>query len=321
MNKKAFPVAFLALGLVACQSRSTPGVLHASGHIEVTQVRLASPLGGILQEAPFQEGQKVEAGQVVARLDTSLLQRELEKAQAERDVAQAALASLLAGARKEEIAEARAKLAAAEAEMAAAQADLQRYEPLAERGSTSRKLRDDAATRLAVAQEQRNALQARLQLLLAGPRQEEVAAARARLQAAEAAVRVFRQRLADAEVRAPISGFITSRVAEPGEYLPPGATIAVLADLDHPWLTVYVDEASLSAVRLGQKVLVRTDGAPQGVAGTVSFVAQEAEFTPKNVQTPEERAKLVFKVKVALANPNYLFKPGMPADAFFALEP
>ncbi len=314
-------LALVCLGVLAsCQPRGRGGPLHASGHIEATEVRLAAPMAGIVGELPFQEGEKVEAGQVVARMDTSTLERELEKARAERDAAQAALALLLAGARQEELAEAQARLAAAEVELAAAQADLARYAPLAERGSASRKLRDDAATRAAVAQEQCNALRARLAQLLAGPRAEEVALARAQLRAAEAAVGILTQRLADAQVRSPITGYVTARVAEPGEFLPAGAPLLVVADLAHPWLAVFLDEPSLSRVRLGQPVRVRLDGHQESITGKVRFIAQQAEFTPKNVQTPEERAKLVFRVEISLPNPELVLKPGMPADAYFDQE-
>ena len=110
---------------------------------------------------------------------------------------------------------------------------------------------------------------------------------------------------------------VTTRIAEPGEILPPGATIAVLTDLSRPWLTVWIDEPSLARVKLGQSVTVRVDGRDQGFEGTVSFISPVAEFTPKNVQTPDERAKLVFRVKVSLDNTDGIFKPGMPADAHF----
>ena len=99
--------------------------------------------------------------------------------------------------------------------------------------------------------------------------------------------------------------------------LPPGAPITVMVDLARPWLDVWVGEPSLPAIRLGDPVEVRVDGHDGALSGTVSFVSDVAEFTPKNVQTPEERAKLVFRVKIALDNPDGLFKPGMPADAWF----
>jgi HlyD family secretion protein len=130
-------------------------------------------------------------------------------------------------------------------------------------------------------------------------------------------VAAVNQQIADATVAAPTDGVVTARVAEPGEVLPPGATLAVLTDIARPWLTVWIDEPNLSQVKLGQKVEVRVDGRDDGFEGTVSFISPVAEFTPKNVQTPDERAKLVFRVKVQLDNTEGIFKPGMPADAHF----
>ena len=161
------------------------------------------------------------------------------------------------------------------------------------------------------------AARAQLDKLVAGPRRQEIEAARAQRASAEAMVAAAQQKIADATVVASSDGVITSRIAEPGEVLPPGATIAVLTDIGRPWLTVWIDEPNLSQVTLGQTVTVRVDGSDQSFEGTVSFISPVAEFTPKNVQTPDERAKLVFRVKVRLDNPQGIFKPGMPADAYF----
>ena len=130
-------------------------------------------------------------------------------------------------------------------------------------------------------------------------------------------VAVVNQQIEDATVVAPADGIVTARVADPGEVLPPGATLAILTDIDRPWLTVWIDEPNLSQVKIGQKGQVRVDGRSDAFEGTVSFISPGAEFTPKNVQTPDERAKLVFRVKVALDNSDRIFKPGMPADAHF----
>lgn len=320
MSYRRFSLLLVPAFLFGCRGEKSHKEIHASGHIEVTQARLAAQVPGLLAEAPWQEGQRVDKGQVVARLDTALLQRELERAQAEREAAHASLRSLLAGTRREEIAEARARLAATQAELAAAEADVARFRPLAERGTAARKLAEDAESRAQVLRQQAEALKARLALLEAGPRREEIEQARARLAAAKAAVRSAEQRLADATVLAPFSGVITTRVAEPGEFLPAGAPVAVLSDLDHPWLEVFVDEPALSRIRLGQKVRVQVDGRKEPLTGTVTYIAQQAEFTPKNVQTPDERAKLVFRVKIALPQQDGLLKPGMPADAYFSTQ-
>jgi len=172
-------------------------------------------------------------------------------------------------------------------------------------------------TRKEVAERAVAAGRAALDKLVAGPRRQEIEAARAQRAAAEARVAAVEQKILDATVLAPRDGVLTERVAEPGEVLGAGATIAVLTDLARPWLNVWVDEPSLSGISLGGAVEVAVDGRAERFEGTVSFISKVAEFTPKNVQTPEERAKLVFRVKVALDNGDGVFNPGMPADAWF----
>lgn len=321
MSLKSLPTVFilsLVLTASACSNGSGDGRIHASGHIEATEVRLAATVGGRLLEAPLQEGDPVHAGELVARLDTTNASLELARAHAEAEAADARLRLLLKGTRLEDLNRAEQRLAQAQAELDAANRDYHRLEGLAQKGTATVKARDDARTRRDVAERQVLALRAELAKATAGPRREEIDIARAQRAAARAVVAQVQQRITDATVFAPRDGVITTRIAEPGEVLPPGAPIAVLTDLAHPWLNVYVDEPSLSRIHLGDIAEVRVDGRSKAFRGRVSFVSPVAEFTPKNVQTPEERAKLVFKVKVALDNSNGVFKPGMPADAYFS---
>ncbi|MEW6336863.1 MAG: HlyD family efflux transporter periplasmic adaptor subunit [Acidobacteriota bacterium] len=310
-------LALAAVAALACSDRGN-GAIHASGHIEATEVRLAAKVGGRLLELPHQEGAAVAAGRLVARLDTTDAEHELARAIAEREAADARLRLLLAGSRDEDIRQTREELSRAESEFDAAQRDLDRLEGLASRGTATVQARDDARTRRDVAQRSVRAVRAMHEKVVAGPRPEEIAAARAQRNALDASIAAIRQRIADATVTAPRDGVITQRATEPGEVLPPGALLGVLTDLAHPWLTVYVDEPSLARVRLGEHVTVRVDGRERDFPGTVSFVSPVAEFTPKNVQTPDERAKLVFRVKIDIDNPDGVFKPGMPADAYFS---
>ena len=308
----------IALPLLSCGNSTDRQSIHASGHIEATEVRLAAKVGGKLVSLPFWEGDRVNARDVVAKIDTADAEHELDRARAEAQGADARLRLLLAGSRAEDILRAEAELARAEADLAGATLDLGRLEGLADRGTATLKARDDARTRKAMIEKVVAADRAEVAKLKAGPRPQEIEQARAQKAAAEAVVATIEQRIGDATVLAPRDGVITSRATEPGEVLAPGALLYVLTDIVHPWLNVYVDEPSLSRVRLGDAVKVRVDGRNEDFAGKVTYVSQVAEFTPKNVQTPEERAKLVFKVKVGLDNPEGVFKPGMPADAYFA---
>jgi HlyD family secretion protein len=302
---------------VACRNATDNGAIHASGHIEATDIRLAATVGGRLLEAPFEEGDVLSAGIVVARLETIEAEHRLAQARATAEAADAQLRLLLAGSRAEDLRRAEDQLAQAQAEFDAARRDLDRLAGLAERGTATEKSRDDAATRAEVADRAVAAARSQVDKLVAGPRRQEIEAARAQRAAAEAAVAAAEQKIVDATVLSPIDGVLTTRVAEPGEVLAPGATIAVLTDLARPWLTVWIDEPSLSRVALGQTAVVTVDGSDRSFEGTVSFISPVAEFTPKNVQTPDERAKLVFRVKVQLENDEGIFKPGMPADALF----
>jgi len=320
MNKPITTTVCILLVLISsfgCRKADDDNTIRASGHIEATEVRLAAKVGGRLLEAPFEEGEAITAGVLVARLETVNAEHQLAQARANAEAADAQLRLLLAGSRAEDLRRAEDQMAQAQAELDAARRDLDRLSGLADRGSATEKSRDDAATRKEIAERAVAAARAQLDKLVAGPRRQEIEAARAQRASAEAMVAAVEQQITDATVVAPSDGVVTTRIAEPGEILPPGATIAVLTDLDRPWLTVWIDEPSLSRVTLGQSVTVRVDGSDQIFDGTVSFISPVAEFTPKNVQTPDERAKLVFRVKVRLDNTDGIFKPGMPADAHF----
>jgi len=303
---------------IGCRKEAGSGRIHASGHIEATEVRLAAKVGGRLLEARLEEGDEGSEGEVVARLDTVDAEHRLAQARADAGAADARLRLLLAGTRAEDLRRAEDQLAQAQAELDAARRDYERLAGLAERGTATEKARDDAATRRDIAERAVAAARSQVEKLVAGPRRQEIEAARAQRAAAEARVAAVEQQIVDATVTAPRAGVITRRVAEPGEVLRAGATIAVLTDIARPWLTVWIDEPNLSRVDLGDPVEVRVDGSDRSFEGIVTFISPVAEFTPKNVQTPDERAKLVFRVKVALDNRDGVFKPGMPGDAFFA---
>jgi len=302
------------LALAGCGDVKDPSLMTASGHVEATDVRISAKVGGTLLSLPFEEGDRVAAGAEFARIDTVDARLALDTARAERGQAEADLRLRLAGARPEDIAEAAAQVALAEADLAGAQRELDRMQGLMDSGSGTTKARDDMSTRRDVAASAVEAARERLKRLRSGSRQEEIDAARARLAAAEARIAQLGQQITDAVILAPCAGVVTEKLVEPGELLAPGAPLAVVTDLGDAWLTVYVGEPDLARIRIGQEVEVVTDDG-QSRGGRVAFIASQAEFTPKNVQTRDERVKLVFKVKIALPNGDGLFKPGMPAEA------
>jgi HlyD family secretion protein len=306
-------LSVLLAAAVGCAGPDDGSDLIASGHVEATEVRLSGKVGGRLETFVLEEGDRVEIGQEVARFETVDLDLRLRQAEAERDLAQAQLRLRIEGPRQEEIAEARAIAEGARADLAAAERDFARMAALLERGSGTEKARDDARVRRDLAAARLEASEEAVKRLERGSRPEEIAAARASLAAAEARASQLRQNLEDSTVRSPIAGTVTAKVVEAGEIVPAGAPLAVVSDIAHAWVAVYVPGPDLPRLRLGQKARVTADDGHEG-SGTVRFIASEAEFTPKNVQTRDERAKLVYKVKVFLDNEDEAFKPGMPAD-------
>lgn len=324
MRRVMVLVSAACLAASAC-ARGNGSPSLASGYVEATTVRVSSKVPGRLATVAVVEGARVEAGAVVATLVTTDLEFALQRARAERDQAAAMLQLLLAGARPEDIRQAEAQLAtvrseraAVEAELAAARADEARFQQLVEKKAGATKVRDDAVTRreltearLRAADDQAAAAKAVVDRLKAGARPEEISAARARLQAATVQVAALEQDRAEATIIAPIAGIVSSRVAEPGELVGVGAPIVLLVDLDRAWASVYVSEPVVPRVRLDQPATVLTDAGDR-IGGRVSFVSSKAEFTPRNVQTPDERAKLVYRIKVAVDNRRGVLKPGMP---------
>ena len=307
----------MALAAAGCAGKAADGAIVASGHVEATRVRVSSKIAGRLQSLAVKEGDVVEAGREIGRIDPTDLQLALQQARAERDRASAQLRLQLAGPRREDVAELEAQARSVEVELADAKLDLERMQALLDRGSGTTKARDDARARRDIAAQKLAAMRQSLARMRSGSRVEEKDAARAAVAAAEARIAQVEQQLSDAVITSPVAGVVTEKVAEAGELLSAGAPIGEVTNLQDSWLTVYLPEADLARIRYGQPAEVVTDGGQRG-KGTVSFIASQAEFTPKNVQTRDERVKLVFKVKIALENEGGVFKPGMPAEARLA---
>lgn len=302
-----------------CRKAAGDGRIVASGHVEATEVRLSAKVGGRLASLSVDEGDQVQAGQKVAEIDDIDLKLALAAAEADRGQARAELRLRLAGSRSEDVREARAQVARAEAELDGASRDLDRMQGLLDSGSGTPKARDDARSRRDGAAASLQAARERLAKLEAGFRSEEKDSARARLAAAEARIAQLEQQIQDARVVSPRQGVVTEKLAEAGELVAPGAGLVVITDLQDAWLTVYVGELDLARLRLGQEAEIRTDDG-QTRQGQLSFISSRSEFTPKNVQTRDERVKLVYRLKLRLPNADGLFKPGMPAEARLAPE-
>ena len=317
-----------AVSGASCRSKTAEGPERASGYVEATEVQVAPEVGGRIIEVAVEEGDRVAAGAVVARLDTADVQIAIRRAEAERDAALAQLRLLQAGARAEDVRQARAQadsaqadVKAAEAELDAASADFQRFEALLRSNAGSRKQRDDAATRREVAsarvvaaRERTRAASEGVARLRAGARPQEIAAARARVEAVDGQIEALRKNVSDAVLKTTVSGVVTSKLLDAGEMVAPRTPIVVVTDLDHAWANVYVDEPAVPRLHLGGKSTLVTD-AGQRLEGTITFISPKAEFTPRNVQTAEERSKLVYRIKVTVDNRAGVLKSGMPVEA------
>lgn len=322
MNKKLLiaPLACLALAIAALwifrnAPRPAEG-LKVSGTIEVTSVELSFKVGGRLSRRPVDEGEPVKAGQQLAWLEDDELTDELNARVAEERATRAMLADLRAGSRREEIGQGEAALARMRAEAERLARDGDRMERLYRREVIPLKELEAARAARATSAAAVREAEERLRLLRIGPRPDAVEELRARLQAAGAARSLAETRLSQGILTAPASGLILSKHAEPGELLAPGSPVLTLGLMDQVWLRAYIPEDELGRVVVGQRARVSVDSWPgRFFPGRVSFISPQAEFTPKNVQTEKERVKLVYRIKITLANPRLELKPGMPADA------
>jgi HlyD family secretion protein len=403
----------VALALVpicsGCQGTEVAGAIEASGTIEAEEVVIASEFGGRVEDILVDEGDEVEAGQLVVVLDTALLEAQIGEAEAALTAAQANLERVKAGARPGEIQtaealleqaiaardgaeqawqdamalrnnpqqleaqidQARTQAEQAEHGVAQAQAQLQtliiQRDAYAGAGDEESKTRyaaldqqvQGAEAAVAIAEEQMagaqtqlddllemrsnpvaldttvnqakaryddavaavEVAQASLDALVARPTEEEVSVAQAQVSQAEAALGMLQVQVDKMSLTSPLSGLVSNRAIHVGETASPGATLMTIANLEEVKLTVYIPENRYGRIQLGQQVDVEVDSYPgQVYQGQVVYISSEAEFTPRNVQTKEERVNTVFAVKILIPNPDRDLKPGMPADATIVVD-
>ncbi len=295
--------------------------IRGSGIIEVTEVDVAFEVPGTVIERLVDEGASLDRGEPIARLDEREYRLQAERAAAALAAAQARYTLLKNGARGQEIDQALAAMDTALSQYTLQEKELARARELLASGVMSRAEYDRISTAHATALGTRDRAAAQLALLREGSRTEELEEGRARLHEAEKALALAELNLSRCNLFAPISGRVLSKNREAGETVSPGASIVTLGDLEHPWLNLYVSERDLGRVALGMPAQVVVDAFPdEPFPGRVSYIADKSEFTPKNIQTQDERVKLVYRVKIELVNRNGALKPGMPADAAILLD-
>jgi HlyD family secretion protein len=318
-------VPILVLGAIVAWyvtrgANGTSDALVASGTVEATDADLGFQTPGRVLTVEAREGDAVAAGSELARLDTRELEAGLAAAEAQVDAVQARLVELEAGARPQEVATAEAAVRTAEQRAEEALRDAERARTLLAGGAISRQALDRAETTLDVAGAALEQAREQLALLVEGPRVETIRAQRAAVAQARANVARAEAALAHAVITAPFAGVVTVRHREPGEAVAAGAPVLTLLDPTDRWVRIYIREDRIGLVRLGMAAEIVADTYPDRVyQGEVVFIGDEAEFTPRNVQTTEDRIRLVYPVKVRITGDDgFELKPGIPADVTLA---
>lgn len=294
-------LALLMMGTIGC-SGDEGNSIEASGTIEGTNINIAAEVTGKVREIRVTEGTRVSVGDTLVVVDDTEYQIQLRQATANAAAADAQYRLALEGSRKEDILQ-------AEAAYKTARTDYERMKELLAAQTITQKQYDDVYARFVSAEQT-------YQKFVRGLRKPEIEIARARREQAEAQADQLRKKVRDCLITAPAEGTVTLKSVEVGELVTPGANVMRLTYLDVVKLVIYVNEQFLGHIHLGQKAEVKIDGMQDRTfEGKVTFISPNAEFTPKNVQTKEERTKLVFGVKIEVENKDGALKPGLPADA------
>lgn len=306
-------------------TRPNPGTeLLLFGNVDLRQVDLPFNDSERVAEVLVQEGDRVQRGQLLARLDTSRLVPQVAKAQADVAAQQEAVNRLHHGNRPQEIDQARANVAAAQADAVNARAQYQRLKSLWDSTggrALSQQDLDTARAVLDAAEAHLVANQKALALEIAGPRVEDIAQAEAQLKAEQASLALLEQQLRDADLRAPLDAIVRSRIVEPGEISSPQKTAFTLAIIDPKWVRAYVSETDRGRIHEGLKASVSVDAFPhRRFDGWIGFISPTAEFTPKSVETPDLRTSLVYEVRVFVTDPDNALGLGSPATVHLALD-
>lgn len=312
---------FILILTPGCRKAAENNLPRVTGTIESRTAKISPRIGGRVLRVLVEEGQTVKPGQPLVELDHEYLDLELKQAEAAVAAARAQLELLRRGARSEDIIQAEQQLKQAEINLEQVRNDAGRFRRLYEQGAITQKQKEEAENRLALAEAQYNQVREALKKIKSLARPEEIELAEARLHQAEAAAELVKKNIEDSIVICPVEGVVTEKAVEPGELVNPGATLVTISCLDPVYLWVYVSAEELGRVRLGGRAEVTIDSFPgKSFEGRIVYLSPEAEFTPKNIQTREDRIKLVFAVKIELPNPEGQLKPGLPAEAIIKEE-
>ena len=314
-------ISLVLLLLTSCGGVNDDNFIEESGNIEVTNIILSSQSSGKVEAVIFDEGDQAKKGDTLLVIDHELLQIKLRQAKAGMNAANAQLQLAVKGAREEDIQLAKEMLNQAESSFQSADADFKRMKNLYDEQAITKKQFDDAVTRYTISKSQLLSATQNLKKIKNISRPEEILQIRANYENAEANVALIKKQINDSHIISPINGFIVDKFVELGESVNYGSSIFKISDLSIAELIVYINEENLGKVKLGQSAEITTDSYSDKVYnGKVIFISHEAEFTPKNIQTKDERTKLVFAVIIEVPNPEFELKAGMPADVKIRLQ-
>ncbi len=321
MKKLALLFIIIVAAILYSCSGSDKKVIEASGTIEATNVTIAAKVSGQIKKMFVNEGDKVEASDTLMTIDHDLLAIQLRQAEASVDAAEAQLELLRQGARTEDVVQVEEVLKQAQANLELAQTTKERNENLYRSNSITKQQWDDISAKYDIANAQFNSATENLKKIKNLARPEEIKQARANLDRQIAAADLLRKNISDSYVTAPIGGFVVKKFIEVGESASPLSSLIMLSDLSYVDLVIDVAETELGKIKLCQDANVTVDSFQNKMfKGKVIFISPNAEFTPKNIQTKDERIKLVFAVKIHIPNPDYELKDGVPADAVINLK-
>lgn len=306
------PLLLASVLVAACRAEPYNGI-EATGSLELVEVDVSPMVPARVTRVWREEGDRVRAGDTVLTLTQATLPSEIGVGRAGVASAQAQLKNLVAGSRPAEISQAEANVRTAEADAAKAAKDLERLTPLAASGTVSQQQLDAARAAARTSSGRLDAARDQLRIVREGARPEEIAAARASVASAQQSLAGAQASARDLVLTAPVSGSVLSRHVERGEVLGAGVSGLTIGDISRPYVRIYVSEFALPQIHIGDTALVFLDALPgRPFRGEVVSVNDRAEFTPRVALTRDERADLMFGVKVQLGDSTGTLKAGLP---------
>ena len=317
-------ISSIVLGFIFWKSHKKETItdrLILYGNVDIRQANLAFNVVERVNQMLVEEGQYVEKGQLLATLDKEKFRADVQSKNARINAQIQVVSRLKAGNRPQEIEKARAEYEAAKIQAEYTETTNKRFQTLKELDAESEQQADDANAAAMIAISQLKAAEQALNLMIEGPRSEDIAAAQATLEIYKAELEISKCNLADANLYAPSSGIIQNRILEPGDMASPQTPAYILALNDPVWIRAYISESDLGKIHEGLEVKVKTDSYPDKTYDAwIGFISPTSEFTPKSVETLDLRTSLVYQIRVYVKNPENQLRMGMPATVIIDLN-